>query len=72
MNTRIQFAMPAELRKRAKARAAELGITFSEYISRLIASDLGEEKPKSKADISIILTSVHPANRPISPRTSIR
>jgi len=46
--------MPTELRKRAKARAAALGITFSEYVSRLIASDLGEDKPKSKADISIV------------------
>jgi hypothetical protein len=54
INTRIQFAMPTELRKRAKARAAELGIAFSQYISRLISSDLGEDKPKSKADISIV------------------
>ena len=46
--------MPTELRKRAKARAAALGITFSEYVSRLIASDLGEDKPKSRADISIV------------------
>ena len=46
--------MPTELRKRAEARAAELGITFSEYVSRLIASDLGEDKPKSKADVSIV------------------
>ena len=46
--------MPTELRKRAKARAAELGITLSEYVTRLIASDLGEDKPKSKADISIV------------------
>jgi hypothetical protein len=54
MSVRFQFAMSTELRKRAKARAAELGLTFSEYISQLIASDLGEDKPKSKADISVV------------------
>jgi hypothetical protein len=46
--------MPTELRKRAKPGAAELGLTFSQYVSRLIASDLGEYKSKSKADVFIV------------------
>jgi hypothetical protein len=52
MNARIQFRMDPELKRRAQARAAELGISFVEYVRRLIASDLGERKPK--ADISIV------------------
>lgn len=38
------------MRRRAHAKAAELGISFAEYVRRLVASDLGEQKPK--ADIS--------------------
>jgi hypothetical protein len=52
MKTRTQITMDAELRRRAQARAAELGISFAEYVRRLVASDLGESRPK--ADISIV------------------
>jgi hypothetical protein len=44
--------MDPELQRRAHARAAELGISFAEYVRRLLANDLGERKPK--ADISIV------------------
>jgi hypothetical protein len=44
--------MDAELRRRAQARAAELGISFVEYLRRLVANDVGEPKPT--ADISIV------------------
>jgi hypothetical protein len=44
--------MDPELQRRAQARAAELGISFAEYVRRLVASDLGEPNPK--ADISIL------------------
>ena len=40
------------MRRRAQARAAELGISFAEYIRRLLAQDLGETK--RKVDISIV------------------
>ena len=40
------------MQRRAHAKAAELGISFAEYVRRVIANDLGEPKPK--ADISII------------------
>ena len=40
------------MRRRALDKAAELGISFAEYVRRLIAQDLGEAKPK--ADISVI------------------
>ena len=43
--------MDPEMQRRAQAKAAELGISFAEYVRRVIAQDLGEAKPK--ADISI-------------------
>jgi hypothetical protein len=42
--------MDPELQRRAHAKAAELGISFAEYVRRLVARDLGESR---KADISI-------------------
>jgi hypothetical protein len=41
-----------ETQRRAQGKAAELGISFAEYVRRLIASDLGQ--PQQKADVSII------------------
>jgi hypothetical protein len=38
--------MDPEMQRRAHAKAAELGISFAEYVRRLVASDLGEQKPK--------------------------
>jgi hypothetical protein len=52
MNARTQITIGPELQRRAQARAAELGISFAEYVRRLLASDLGEPKPK--VDISIV------------------
>ena len=43
--------MDPDMQRRAHAKAAELGISFAEYVRRLVANDLGEPKPK--ADISI-------------------
>jgi hypothetical protein len=52
MNARTQITMDPELQRRAHAKAAELGISFAEYVRRVIAHDLGEVRPK--ADVSII------------------
>lgn len=52
MNARTQITMDPEMQRRAQAKAAELGISFAEYVRKLVAQDLGEAKPK--ADISII------------------
>ena len=46
MSVRIQTRIDPEMRRRAQARAAELGISFAEYIRRLLAQDLGETKRK--------------------------
>jgi hypothetical protein len=44
--------MDPEMQRRAQAKAAELGISFAEYVRRVVAEDLGAPKPK--ADISMI------------------
>jgi hypothetical protein len=53
MNARTQITMDPELQRRAHAKAAELGISFAEYVRRLVADDLGEPKAP-KPDISIV------------------
>jgi hypothetical protein len=52
MNTRTQITMDPELQRRAHAKAAELGISFAEYVRRLVADDLG--KHKRKVDVSVV------------------
>jgi hypothetical protein len=52
MNVRTQITLDPELQRRAQAKAAELGISFAEYMRRLVAQDLGAPKPK--VDISIL------------------
>ncbi|HXF52955.1 MAG TPA: hypothetical protein VNK52_02420 [Hyphomicrobiaceae bacterium] len=52
MIARTQITMDAEMQRRAHAKAAELGISFAEYVRRLVAQDLGEAKPK--ADVSVV------------------
>jgi len=52
MNARTQITMDPEMQRRAQAKAAELGISFAEYVRRLVADDLGGHKPR--ADISSI------------------
>ena len=52
MNARTQITMDPEMQRRAQAKAAELGISFAEYVRRVIAQDLGAVKPK--ADISMV------------------
>jgi hypothetical protein len=52
MNARTQITLNPETQRRAQAKAAELGISFAEYVRRLVADDLGGPRPK--ADISIL------------------
>ncbi len=52
MNARTQITLDPELQRRAHAKAAELGISFAEYVRRLLANDLGELKPR--AEISAV------------------
>jgi hypothetical protein len=47
MKARTQITMDPELRRRAQAKAAELGISFAEYVRRLVADDLAQHRPKT-------------------------
>ena len=63
MNARTQITLDSETQRRARAKAAELGISFAEYVRRVVANDLGGQKPK--ADISLVFdlgTSGEPTN----------
>ena len=44
--------MDPELQRRAHAKAAELGLSFAEYVRRLVAHDLGE--PRRNTPISLL------------------
>jgi hypothetical protein len=52
MNARTQITLDPEMQRRAQAKAAKLGISFAEYVRRLVAQDVGRRKPK--ANISAI------------------
>lgn len=47
MPSRTQVTLDPSLDRRAKRRAEELGISFAEYVRRLIRRDLGEEPARS-------------------------
>jgi hypothetical protein len=55
--------MDPEMQRRAHAKAADLGISFAEYVRRLVANDLGEPRPS--VDVSVIFdlgASAEPTN----------
>lgn len=52
MMERTQISFSPEDHRRAKGRAAELGISLAEYLRRLVRADLGERRPRE--DISSV------------------
>ena len=46
MMRRTTIALEPETQKRARERAAQLGISFSEYLRRLVDRDLGHRQPR--------------------------
>lgn len=42
MPSRSQITLDSETQRRAKSRAADLGLSFAEYVRRLVAKDLEE------------------------------
>ena len=55
--------MDPQLQRRAQAKAAELGISFAEYVRRLVADDIGELKPKADiANVFDLGASVEPTD----------
>lgn len=53
MNAWTQISIDPEMQRRAHEKAAELGISFAEYVRRLIDRDLCE-KHEPEVDVSII------------------
>ena len=64
MMARVQIALSPEDQRRARARAAELGISFAEYVRRLVARDLGEARPS--ADPSALFDLGHTAGSDVA------
>ncbi len=52
MMSRTQITLDRETHRRARKRAAELGVSFAEYIRRLVARDIAS--PRAAADPSIL------------------
>jgi hypothetical protein len=52
MMSRTQITLETALQKRARQRAAELGVSFAGYVRRLVARDLAE--PLKRGDITSI------------------
>ena len=52
MMARTQITLDPETRRRARERAADLGISFAEYIRILVDRDL--ERPIRSADPSVV------------------
>lgn len=57
MMSRTQITLDPEVQRRARERAAHLGISFAEYIRRLVIRDLG--KPEPRADPSAVFNLGH-------------
>jgi hypothetical protein len=47
MMSRTQITLDPEVQRRARERAAHLGISFAEYVRRLVIRDLGEPQPNA-------------------------
>jgi len=53
MTTRMQVTLQPEKHRRARKRAAELGISLSEFVRRAV-DDALDGSDRAKADISVI------------------
>ena len=52
MMARTQITLGNELQRRARRRASDLGVSFAEYIRRIVARDLAA--PETTADVDTI------------------
>lgn len=43
---RTQITLDKALHRRATAKAGKLGVSFAEYVRRLVAADVGPEQPR--------------------------
>ena len=49
MMSRTQVSLDPELQERARQRAARLGVSFAEYVRRVVKRDLGQVRPRRDA-----------------------
>jgi hypothetical protein len=57
MRVRTQITIDIDLLRRARAKAASLDISLSEYVGRLVAADIADRERKTdsgKSDISMV------------------
>ncbi len=52
MMSRTQITLEKELQKQAHRRASEMGVSFAEYVRRLVARDLVH--PQTKGDLTCV------------------
>jgi hypothetical protein len=52
MMVRTQITLENELQKQARRRASEIGVSFAEYVRRLVARDL--VRPEPTADLTCV------------------
>ncbi len=64
MMARTQITLDPELQRRARKRAGELGVSFAEYLRRLVARDLGG--PRRAAEASVIFDLGHSGNSDVA------
>lgn len=54
MMVRTQVSLPTELHRRAKARAAERGVSLAEYVRSALLEDLNAERSEARGDIEAV------------------
>lgn len=63
MKVRAQITLPPDLQSKARRKATELGISFAEYIRRVISKDLGgSERPVDVSAVFDLVTSGKPTS----------
>ena len=45
MKARTQISLDAEIYRRARQRASDMGLSLAEYVRRLVTRDLGRQQP---------------------------
>jgi hypothetical protein len=57
MMARTQISLDPELRQKARQRAAQLGVSFAEYVRRVVERDLGRARARRSASAVFALGS---------------
>ena len=53
MMSRTQVSLDPELQRRARQRAAKLGVSFAEYVRRVVERDLGG-RPTARGRVAVV------------------